>query len=161
MNSNHRHGNSANWFLTGIFLLTLVVGSFVIASCEEDQPEEQPAAATETGELADDKAVVGEIVEGEFLSLSNNVFSPEEEIVIAYVYDDSFDDTAWVGIVPSNIPHGDEDVNDQHDIKYEYLYGKSGELSFFAPVEPGEYDFRLHNSDGNGKEVDSVSFTVR
>lgn len=161
MNSNHRPGSSVSWFLTGIFLLTLIVGSFVIASCEEDQPEEQPAAAAETGEPGDDKAVVGEAVEGEFLSLRNNVFSPGEEIVIAYVHDDSFDDTAWVGIVPSNIPHGDEDVNDQHDLKYEYLYGKSGELSFFAPVEPGEYDFRLHDSDGNGKEVDSVSFTVR
>ena len=69
--------------------------------------------------------------------------------------------SAWAGVVPSDVPHGSESTNDQHDVQYRYLEGKtSGTLSFDAPETPGSYDVRLHDTDGGGTEIASVSFTV-
>jgi hypothetical protein len=33
-------------------------------------------------------------------------------------------------------------------------------LSFDAPEQPGSYDIRLHDTDGGGTEIASVTFTV-
>ncbi len=69
---------------------------------------------------------------------------------------------AWVGIIPSNVPHGDEAQNDSYDLTYQYLNGMtSGMLVFSAPTVPGSYDFRMHDTDSNGKEIASVTFTVQ
>jgi hypothetical protein len=60
------------------------------------------------------------------------------------------------------VPHGSEATNDQHDVEYRYLSGNtSGTLSFSAPEQPGSYDIRLHDTDGGGTEIASVTFTVR
>jgi hypothetical protein len=64
-----------------------------------------------------------------------------------------------VYVVP--MPHGSAETNDQHDLQYRYLSGKtSGTLSFDAPEQPGSYDIRLHDTDGGGTEIASVTFTV-
>ena len=57
---------------------------------------------------------------------------------------------------------GLEAENDQYDISYEYLEARTeGELSFTSPDQPGEYDFRMHNTDSSdGQEVASISFVV-
>lgn len=68
---------------------------------------------------------------------------------------------AWLGIIPSNVPHGSEARNDKHDVAYQYLKGRTmGTLTFHAPSKAGTYDFRMHNTDNDGKEIASVSFTV-
>ena len=74
---------------------------------------------------------------------------------------DSFPSDAWVGIIPSDVPHGSEATNDENDLDYEYLDGQeSGALTFVAPNEVGSYDFRLHDTDQDGQEVASVTFQV-
>ena len=71
-------------------------------------------------------------------------------------------DSAWAGVVPSQVPHGSEATNDQHDLSYRYLSGNtSGTLSFTAPEDPGSYDIRLHDTGYGGTEIASVTFTVR
>ncbi|MFH1148833.1 MAG: hypothetical protein V1736_14170, partial [Pseudomonadota bacterium] len=68
---------------------------------------------------------------------------------------------AWVGIIPSHIAHGSEAENDKYDVTYQYLEKRtSGVLVFQAPKESGQWDLRMHDTDGNGREVASVSFTV-
>lgn len=68
---------------------------------------------------------------------------------------------ALIGIIPSNIPHGDEEVNDAHDVTYQYLEGRtSGTLVFTAPSS-GYWDLRMHSSDSSGVEIATVSFTTR
>jgi hypothetical protein len=63
--------------------------------------------------------------------------------------------------VPSHVPHGSEAENDKNDIAYQYLKGmQSGTMIFKAPAKIGAYDFRMHDTDNNGKEVASVSFQV-
>ncbi|MFZ5483080.1 MAG: hypothetical protein ACOZB0_02515 [Pseudomonadota bacterium] len=92
------------------------------------------------------------------LSLEQTRFVQGEPITVRFTAPSTWPRDAWVGIIPSNIPHGDERQNDNHDITYQYLEKRStGTLTFTAPA-PGNWDFRLHDTDGGGKEYASVSF---
>lgn len=93
--------------------------------------------------------------------LDKTEFAPGESIAVHFTALEGYPDNAWVGIVPSNIAHGDEATNDNYDITYQYLYKKtSGSLLFTAPTA-GSWDFRMHDTDNGGKEVAYVSFVVR
>ncbi len=93
------------------------------------------------------------------MDLDKPVYAPGEAMTLRWnapVYPNS----AWIGIIPSSIPHGSESVNDQHDVTYQYLGGKtSGTFAFSAPAA-GNWDLRMNDRDDGGKEVASVSFKV-
>jgi hypothetical protein len=92
--------------------------------------------------------------------LSKTQFAPSEEIKIKFTSEGKFGPNAWIGLIPSSTPHGDESKNDEFDVAYQYFTGTVGELIFTAPLEPGDYDFRMNTTDQNGIEVTSVSFKV-
>jgi hypothetical protein len=95
------------------------------------------------------------------ITLNKNSYRPGEKIAISFSVPAGLDQSAWIGIVPSAIPHGEEAVNDQNDIGYQYLKGvSSGTLEFNAPDNAGSWDFRLNSDDNSGKELSSVTFTV-
>ncbi len=95
------------------------------------------------------------------IKLNKNTFTPGEEITLTFTTALPLPKTAWIGIIPSNVPHGKSDVNDQHDVSYQYVEGKnSATLKFEAPSAAGSYDFRLHDADGNGTEIGSATFQV-
>ncbi|MEZ0374857.1 MAG: hypothetical protein ACAI44_37575 [Candidatus Sericytochromatia bacterium] len=97
------------------------------------------------------------------VELSKTSFSAGEAITVHFSVDPALalDKTAWIGLIPSEVPHGNEAVNDNYDQEYHYLDGKtSGDMTFKAPQDPGNYDLRLNSSDENGTELSSVSFTV-
>ena len=95
------------------------------------------------------------------LTLERAIFGTGEVISVTFIASPAYPDDAWVGIIPSEVPHGDEAVNDRHDLTYQHLYGLiEGDLEFEAPLEPGSYDLRMHDSDVDGAEVASVSFQV-
>lgn len=95
------------------------------------------------------------------LSLDRSTFLINEEIAVHFTAGPGFAENAWIGIIPSHVPHGSEAENDRNDMTYQYLKNmQSGTLIFRAPGEPGAYDFRMHDTDNNGKEVASVSFQV-
>lgn len=96
------------------------------------------------------------------LRLDKDLYKPGESITASFEASDSFDRSAWVGIVPSSVAHGSEAENDNNDLTYQYLEKRtSGTLTFKAPLEPGSYDLRMFDSDNNGREVASVSFVVQ
>ncbi len=95
------------------------------------------------------------------LKLTKTDFAPGEAIVVDFSAPTTYQENAWIGIIPSNVPHGDESTNDQYDISYQYLKKQTaGTLTFVAPGQAGSYDFRMHDTDDNGKEVATVSFRV-
>lgn len=95
------------------------------------------------------------------LSLNKQTFARGERIQVGFRAPAGLDRSAWVGIIPSNIPHGNEEVNDAHDVTYQYLEGRtSGTLSFTAP-SAGNWDLRMHSTDSTGVEIASVSFVSR
>ena len=99
---------------------------------------------------------------GPSLSIDKKSVKAGETINVSFKASKDWADNAWVGIIPSNIAHGSEAENDKHDVTYQYLKKRtSGTLVFKAPSKAGSYDFRMHDTDGGGKEVASVSFTVK
>ena len=99
---------------------------------------------------------------GPSLATDSSVYAPGATITVTFTAAAGLPTNAWVGIIPSNIPHGDEAQNDTYDLAYQYLNGMtSGTLTFSAPTEPGSYDLRMNDSDSNGKEIASVTFTVK
>ncbi len=98
------------------------------------------------------------------IKLVKKIFSPEEAISVKYTANSEWEATAWIGIVPSSVPHGKEEINDNFDIAYIYLNkSASGTFVIPAPAEKGEYDLRMHNSDSPdiGTEITYVSFVVK
>jgi hypothetical protein len=92
---------------------------------------------------------------------SGGHYAPGEAIVVNFTAPAGYASDAWIGIIPSQVPHGSEAENDRHDLTYQYIQKRaSGSMSFIAPAAPGNYDLRMHDSDNNGKEVASVSFQV-
>ena len=96
------------------------------------------------------------------LILDHETYAPGAEITVFFAASSKFASNAWIGIIPAEIPHGKESVNDQHDLAYKYISKKlSGIMKFTAPNKPGSYDIRMHTTDSNGKEVAFVNFTVK
>ncbi|MDD5389950.1 MAG: discoidin domain-containing protein [Gallionellaceae bacterium] len=97
---------------------------------------------------------------GASLSLDRTRFEPGAAITVRFTAPASWPSNAWVGIIPSRIAHGEEKENDRYDVSYQYLKKRaSGTLTFTAPAA-GDWDFRMHDTDSNGKEMASISFSV-
>lgn len=89
-------------------------------------------------------------------------YKPGETITIEYKTQDMFAQSGWIGMIPSEIKHGDEDFNDRYDITFKYLNKQvTGTLTFQAPAKKGNWDLRMHNTDSQGKEIAYVSFEVK
>ncbi|MDP7257336.1 MAG: hypothetical protein QGH57_04855, partial [Candidatus Thalassarchaeaceae archaeon] len=86
-------------------------------------------------------------------------FNTGEQIDFTFTAPELPDD-AWIGIVPADIPHGDEVVNDQHETSYKYLEGRTSGSFALSNPGPGQWTMRLHDTDDNGREIAYVPFTV-
>ncbi len=117
-------------------------------------------------ETTNDKEVTATVFEvavpihGNELKLSKQVFTLGEKITVSFKAQPLLHKDSWVGLIPSQVPHGSTYRNDQHDHTYQRVSGKaSGQMIFKAPTRPGKYDFRM-NEITNDKEVTHVTFTV-
>jgi hypothetical protein len=91
----------------------------------------------------------------------NMTLAPGEQFAMDYTAPPGAAATAWFGIVPSTVPHGDEAENAKNALLRQPLNGKtSGILLLTAPVAPGTYDLRLFADNVGGKELSSATFLV-
>ncbi|MDD5285652.1 MAG: hypothetical protein PHD54_07315 [Desulfuromonadaceae bacterium] len=96
------------------------------------------------------------------LSVDKTSVGPGESVTVVFSVNPPLPSNAWIGIIPSHLPHGSESTNDQNDLAYQYLQGRTmGSMTFTAPTKPGTYDLRFNNTDDNGVELAFVSFAVR
>ncbi len=163
------HGSEAendNYDLTYLYLEGLTSG--VLAFTAPDTPGSYDLRMHDTDAGGREVASVTFIVIGKeeeqvaSLWLDKTNFAPGEQIQVHFTAPSSFPDDAWVGIIPSDVPHGSESENDEYDLTYQYLEGRtSGVFTFTAPDTPGSYDFRMHDTDAGGQEVASVMFRVQ
>ncbi|MEG1772562.1 MAG: hypothetical protein RRY79_05425 [Clostridia bacterium] len=59
---------------------------------------------------------------------------------------EGFGDEAWIGIVPSGVPHGNDERNDTYDTDYEYLSVlENGKFALTIPESAGIYDLRIND----------------
>lgn len=101
-------------------------------------------------------------VEGLCIWVNKKEYEPGEQITVFFDANDQLEIDAWVGIIPTNVPHGLEAVNDNHVLSLRYLFDrKEGSMIFYAPAEEGSYDIRLNDSDEQGLEVNSITIYVK
>ena len=80
---------------------------------------------------------------GEFRLAAEEVTTaaPGETIAVHFEAPAVLGSKAWIGVIPSNIPHGSENENDRHDVSYQYLRGQtSGTLKFASTVSVAVFD---------------------
>ena len=93
------------------------------------------------------------------INLSKSSFKGNEGIDFTFVAPELPDD-AWIGIVPAEIPHGDEAVNDEHETSFKYLEGRTRGGFNLPNPGPGQWTLRMHDTDNNGRELAYAAFTV-
>ncbi len=140
----------AAYLIAIVFCLLLALCLVACSGSQEPAPVAQPVAPAPEGQIP------------ATLSLGRNVYMPGDTINLVYMAPAGLPTNAWIGIIPSGVPHGSEEVNDQNDVSYQYLNGTtSGILEFIAPSAPGSYDLRMNDSDSAGRELASITFTVQ
>ncbi|TET18702.1 MAG: hypothetical protein E3J78_05895, partial [Candidatus Cloacimonadota bacterium] len=106
-----------------VFFIVVVLSIFVLIGCgEQTRPKEvKPVKPPVSGNE-------------NVLELDKTQFLAGEDIKVHFTASADFVDDAWVGIIPSDIPHGSESVNDANDITYQYMKKRiKGTLNFKAP----------------------------
>ncbi len=98
--------------------------------------------------------------EGNTFNLPKTTFTTGEKITLDFTANEHLPNNTWVGLVPAGVSHGSTKLNDQHDVAYQSVSGRSsGQMTFTAPSKPGKYSFRM-NETSNDKEVASIEFAV-
>ncbi|EES50191.1 Ig-like domain-containing protein [Clostridium botulinum] len=90
------------------------------------------------------------------ITTDKSVYAPGEKIYVTYKLDNVnlLKKLPWIGIVPANVPHGSEEVNDRNDVAFQRPTNSSNlSFVFVAPDKSGTYDFRLNDADDNGVEI--------
>ncbi len=93
------------------------------------------------------------------MTLDKSSYATGTKIALTYKSDIKLNKMSWIGLVPSNTPHGSGKVIDKHDLQFDYIYN-SKKFNFRAPEIPGKYDLRLVSVGNNSSELKSVSFEV-
>lgn len=118
-------------------------------------------------------AAMGEIVVGELVVLESGralkvkAITPDKteftadgaEDMTGVIDASGWGEEAWIGVVPSGVPHGDDERNDCYDESFEYLSVlNEGGFALFVPSTPGYYDLRV--SDGD-VEIAYLTFVIK
>ena len=112
-------------------------------------------------ELASVSFTVGSVPTTGSVSINKTVFSPGEKINVTFSPSNGVANSAWIGVIPSGIAHGDGDLADEHDTDYEWVRDHAnGTMQLDAPSTAGSYDVRYFTKDPGGVELASVSLTV-
>lgn len=97
---------------------------------------------------------------GVSMELDKQVYVPTEPMSVSFTAPPGMSNGSWIGVVPSDIPRGNEKTNHANRGAVRYLGGKTqGTLEFEAPSQLGSYDLRANDTKGN--EVGLVTFEVK
>ncbi|WP_370784790.1 leucine-rich repeat protein [Ruminococcus callidus] len=103
-------------------------------------------------------------IDGPKAEIANVQWNPDTRTVTADVNYANFsdDNSAWIGVVPSDTPHNEQDA-DRVDVNYislrDFESGAFPEITVPNDIS-GSYDLRIYSSDYNGSELACVSFTT-
>lgn len=101
--------------------------------------------------------------ENGLIALDKDVYQVNEDIwALVTLGETAVANDAWVGVIPSETPHGQEVDSDAVDIDYEYITraNENSVVQLNAPDRPGSYDIRLFDTDAGGVELASITITV-
>lgn len=105
--------------------------------------------------------VLNEPIKESTIGLEKRVFYPKERVDFHFTAPPEVMTTAWIGVIPSGIPHGNEMLNNKHQHDSHELAGRTkGTGRVVAPYFLGKYDLRLHESNAGGGELCHATFEV-
>ncbi len=148
-------------------LLALLI-AFLFAACGTKDSEEDTTVgfneqdiAQSTRENSESATRISDLEITE-IKMSKEAYASNEPIAVSLSWSGTPESSAWVGIIPADVPHGSEEKNDEYDIDYRYLidFENGAEIVFEVYLEPGSYTMRVSESDGGGVELASANFTV-
>ena len=103
-------------------------------------------------------------IDGPKAEIANVQWNPDTRTVTADVIYANFsdDNSAWIGVVPSDTPHNEQDA-DRADVNYIFL--RNFESGAFPGITvpndiSGSYDLRIYSNDYNGSELACINFTI-
>jgi hypothetical protein len=139
-------------------ILIIAITLLGLLGCKQgaDAPTQSASPDTAASGASDGGQLTGALQAD--VQLEREVYFPGDQINIV-VMATGYQDSAWVGIVPSAIPHGQEADNDANDLGYVFIKDNN-RLMLVAPKEPGDYDMRLNDDDAEGQEMASRTFKV-
>lgn len=139
----------------GMFLfLGMLTLAFVFTGClgETETNSTPTAKSTPVVEEEDTDATI---------TLTASTYQPGDDVVISFNMVEEPTLSTWIGIVPSDTAHDDEEAADAADVDYEYIGAKQGIVTLTAPSEAGEYEVRIYSSDEpDALELGATSFMV-
>lgn len=95
------------------------------------------------------------------VTVNKTGYFPGETIVVTFVAGADFDESAWIGIFPTESEFGPKSFAKEPELPAQRLQKRSqGVLKFEAPAKPGGYNARMYDNGSNGKEVNLSSFNV-
>jgi len=168
-----RNERKRKFFVTLAFAaltIVLVLGTTACVAQEEDSVvtediqgmDEEVTTGTDEGVVTETEEEVAAETETEMtaagpsLSTDKELYSAGEIVAVLFTVDDTISADAFVGVVAAgSVP---ESVETADYLATEKIDGMmSGELSFTAPADSGEYELRLVDSDAI---VLTISFVV-
>ena len=103
-------------------------------------------------------------IDGPKAEIANVQWNPDTRTVTADVIYANFsdDNSAWIGVVPSDTPHNEQDA-DRADVNYIFL--RNFESGAFPGITvpndiSGSYDLRIYSNDYNGSELACTNFKI-
>ena len=91
------------------------------------------------------------------IELEKGRYNSNESILVNFT-GPTLGSDSWLGIVPSDIEHGDSTVNRYNRVSYFDMEGQSIGTHIFE--NPGEGDWTIRMNDGSGDELAYVEFSV-
>jgi len=96
------------------------------------------------------------------ITVSETEVRPGQEVLVSYTASSDWNANAWVGLIPANIPLGDQKIADENDLDYRHLKNtRQGKLSFIIPDVEGIFNFRLYPSDDDSYSEVAVSESIK
>jgi len=95
------------------------------------------------------------------ITVTETEVKPGQEIIVNYTASSDWSSDAWIGLIPADIPLGNQKLADENDLDYRHLKNTSqGKLSFIAPDVEGIFNFRLYPSDDDSYPEVAVSDSI-
>ena len=131
-----RNGLTSWWIIGIILAIGVLVGGSTVFSLDESQQFNITVTETEV--------------------------RPGQEILVNYAASSDWSSDAWIGLIPADIPLGNQKLADENDLDYRHLKNTSqGMLSFIVPDVEGIFNFRLYPSDDDSYPEVAISDSIK
>ncbi|MEP0813926.1 MAG: hypothetical protein HRF49_04605 [bacterium] len=121
-------------------------GFFQVRFFERDADPDIPVASSATFQISTEGGRIGDPT----VAFDKPVYKRGEKVKLTFTFNPSLPDGAWIGLFKNFSPLDGSEDPDDHDIKYEYVSGRtSGVWAFDAPDEPGYYVAAIISGDSN------------